>query len=285
MPSSVKDRFSNRWEFIFMFSKSQKYYFDLDAVREPHAESGIERMKYPVSDWRGASGKSSWCQTKDNPQKAILEYNPLGKNPGDVIKAGSETRTMGAIIGAGDGVKVPGGKGWTGHPLGGGHRIKHDPRWCPPEGKNPGDFFEINTQPFPEAHFAVFPERLCEKPIKASCPKELCKKRGTARERIAESESHYTKREKAHVPRNEPSKVDSTGWNPPSIKQVGWTSCNCKAGFEPGIVLDPFAGAGTVGVVAKELGRKFILIDIKKEYMDMAKRRVAQVGHQKELFE
>ena len=37
MPSSVTDRFSNRWEYLFMFSKSQRYYFDLDAVREPHS--------------------------------------------------------------------------------------------------------------------------------------------------------------------------------------------------------------------------------------------------------
>ena len=116
MPSSVKDRFTNKHEYIYLFSQSKKYYFDLDAVREPHAESGIQRMKYPVSDWRGSSGKSSWCQTKDNPDKHIIDYNPSGKNPGDV--------------------------------------------------------FIVNTQPFPEAHFAVFPEKLCEKPIKAGCPKD-----------------------------------------------------------------------------------------------------------------
>ena len=35
MPSSVKDRFTNKWESVFFFSKNKKYYFDLDAVREP----------------------------------------------------------------------------------------------------------------------------------------------------------------------------------------------------------------------------------------------------------
>ena len=34
MPSSVKDRFTNKWESIFFFAKAQKYYFNLDAVRE-----------------------------------------------------------------------------------------------------------------------------------------------------------------------------------------------------------------------------------------------------------
>ena len=36
MPSSVKDRFANSWEYVFLFVKSRKYFFDLNAVREPH---------------------------------------------------------------------------------------------------------------------------------------------------------------------------------------------------------------------------------------------------------
>ena len=40
MPSSIKDRFTNKWESIFFFAKNQKYYFNLDAVREkPLTES------------------------------------------------------------------------------------------------------------------------------------------------------------------------------------------------------------------------------------------------------
>jgi len=37
-------------------------------------------------------------------------------------------------------------------------------------GKNPGDVWHINTQPYPEAHFAVFPIELVKKPILAGCP-------------------------------------------------------------------------------------------------------------------
>ena len=203
MPSSVTDRFSNRWEYLFMFSKNQHYYFDLDGVREPHKYDGRHDTLY-----KGGH--------KDMPIGEHERWpDPAGKNPGDIIEAGAETRTMGAIIGSSGGVKVPGGKGWTGHPKGGGAACQKDPRWCPPEGKNPGDFFEINTQPFPEAHFAVFPEKLCEKPIKAGCP-------------------------------------------------------------EDGIVLDPFAGAGTALLVAKEMKRRFIGIDIKQEYCDMCEKRLAQ---------
>jgi DNA modification methylase len=36
MPSSVKDRPTTDHEYIFMFSKSSEYYFNADAIREPH---------------------------------------------------------------------------------------------------------------------------------------------------------------------------------------------------------------------------------------------------------
>jgi len=352
MPSSVKDRFSNKWEYLFLFVKSDKpvywtnkkilqlvakkplgikgvegidwewrevqewkqeekkgyemgsvdphraamrggllgggkhkkqkgklkkvslwtahdYYFDLDAVREPHLPQSITRAQghdYTSGPWAvpgGVNGEHG-------------RIHELGKNPGDVFEVGAETRTLGAIIGSGGAVKVPGGQGWTGHPKGGGAACQKDPRWCPPEGKNPGDFWNIATQPFPEAHFAVFPEKLCEKPIKVGCPEQVCKKCGKARERIIKHRSNYAKREHAHAPRSEPSKVDSTGWNPSNIQQIGWTSCDCNADFEGGIVLDPFCGAGTVLYVAKQLRRRYIGVDIKQEYCDMSEKRLAQ---------
>jgi len=153
MPSSVKDRFSNRWEYLFMLSKSRKYYFDLDAVRESHKEISIQRNRYDLAEY---------------PEKKAARNRQF--KAGDFL-----------------------------------HEL----------GKNPGDVFEITTQPFPEAHFAVFPEKLCEKPIKAGCP-------------------------------------------------------------EDGIVLDPFCGAGTTCFVARDLRRRFIGIDIKKEYCQMAEKRLRQ---------
>lgn len=139
-----------------------------------------------------------------------------GKNPDDVMSLSPETRKLGAIIGDQGAVKVPGGQGWTGHIDGGGARLirEADPRWIPEGGKNPGDYWEITTRPFPESHFAVFPEALCNRPILSTCP-------------------------------------------------VG------------GIVLDPFAGSGTVGFVAKKLRRHYILLEQKPAYCEMARRRLA----------
>ena len=47
-----------------------------------------------------------------------------------------------------------------------------------------------------------------------------------------------------------------------------------------GIVLDPFLGAGTTGLVAKQLGRDFIGIELNPEYCRMAEKRIAQINYQ-----
>jgi site-specific DNA-methyltransferase (adenine-specific) len=51
---------------------------------------------------------------------------------------------------------------------------------------------------------------------------------------------------------------------------------------ENSIVLDPFAGRGTTLVAAKKLERKFIGIDINKEYVNIALQRLSQVHHASE---
>lgn len=238
MPSSVKDRFTNSWEYIFLFSKNKKYYFDLDAVREPHNfnrwsmsnKIGSEKAK------KAAPGQSkhSW-QRKGiagyYDEKGNLTVNPLGKNP--------------------------------------------------------GDFFELATQPFPEAHFSVFPEKLCEKPIKAGCPERVCKKCGKASEKIIEPTKEYKKhlgkswsdhKDDAQKGKRINRKVDRSEYI-----TTGWTPCNCGADFEGGVVLDPFCGAGTTGVVAKKLDRKFIGIDISEKFCEMARKRILKTECQLEL--
>lgn len=224
MPSSVTDRFSNRWEYIFMFSKSQGYYFDLDAVREAYTE--------PMNRWGGdnlvAKGKSTW--DKGTGQETYRDRN-MRPNP---------------------------------------------------DGKNPGDIFEINNQPCPlkDVHFATFPEKLCEKPIKAGCPNEICKKCGKAKEKIIEAKGGAIGKSwhnhKDDLQRGNRATKEAKGGHGYHREFLGYKSCNCNAGFEGGIVLDPFCGAGTALYVAKQLRRRFIGIDIKNEYVELAKKRLAQ---------
>ena len=48
MPESVTDRLTKSHEVIYHFVKQQKYYYDLDAIREPHKDSSMERYQRPL---------------------------------------------------------------------------------------------------------------------------------------------------------------------------------------------------------------------------------------------
>jgi len=59
----------------------------------------------------------------------------------------------------------------------------------------------------------------------------------------------------------------TTGWQP---------TCSCDADIDRCLVLDPFAGSGTVGVVAWKLGRDFVGFDLSPDYCEMANRRIQE---------
>lgn len=75
MPESIEDRLATRYEMLFMLTKVRRYWFDLDAIREPHAESTIaaaHRVRKPYE----APGQRP--NTKSRP------LGEKGANPGDV---------------------------------------------------------------------------------------------------------------------------------------------------------------------------------------------------------
>lgn len=150
MPTSVRDRMTSKHEHLFLFAKSSRYWFDLDAVRETPITANDSRNK-----------------------------------PGHVP---TRVRNVG---GRSDGFTSMSGASFH------------------PKGKNPGDVWLIPRQPFPDAHFATFPAELPSRAIRAGC----------------------------------------------------------KPG---GAVLDPFSGSATTGMVAVELGRQYIGVDINPEYHDIA---------------
>ena len=70
----------------------------------------------------------------------------------------------------------------------------------------------------------------------------------------------------------------TTGWSP-SNRLVGDSLRPRYRPLVPATVLDPFAGSGTVGLVADRLQRDAILIEISPEYAEMARRRIeAEAG-------
>jgi len=56
-------------------------------------------------------------------------------------------------------------------------------------------------------------------------------------------------------------------------------NCDCNAGFKAGIVLDPFMESGTTAIAAKKLGMNFIGFDLNKNYVNIANRRISQIGN------
>jgi len=230
MPSSVKDRFANSYEPVFMLVKQQKYWFDLDAVRQPYTE--------PLNRWGGPSLKKGTSRTK-----GYADMQKIGNS--SALRVGRNMRPIEA-------------------------------------GKNPGDVWKIPTQPYSAAHFATFPEKLIEPMIKSTCPQWICKKCGKARERIIKPTEEYAKRlgkawhnHKEDGKRGQRYSREIAGVPcSAEYKTVGWTDCGCNAGWTPGVVLDPFMGAGTTALVARSLGRNYIGIELNPEYIKIANQRL-----------
>jgi DNA modification methylase len=163
----------------------------------------------------------------------------------------------------------------------------------------------IPTQPFPEAHFATFPEKLVLPCIRAgTSEKGCCPECGAAWVRVVEREFHpqpnvsAEKGRRAHdgqKPMDESSRWGGTCRGSIASRTTGWRpGCECEPRPALGIhdaidcivsgkwdmkaipctVLDPFAGSGTVGVVCARENRAFIGIELNPEYVKMAEARI-----------
>jgi DNA modification methylase len=187
---------------------------------------------------------------------------------------------------------------------------KHDGGHAHPNGRNIRTVWEIATQPYPEAHFATFPEEIAERCIKAgTSEKGCCVQCGKAWERVWEhgkitstgggpgreasgqcfvinrgdcNVGYFTAREHITLdwqPACECDEVKMTlkHWEKLSFDERChyWTEKDRKElpRSRPCIVLDPFAGAGTTVLVADKLNRRGIGLELKAEYCEMAHHR------------
>lgn len=80
MPEPVNDRFTKKHEYIFLMTKSKKYYFNLDDIRDKHKWENDKR-----NDGKRHEYKEDSKSHNDNKVGAKgVSFNPLGKNPGTV---------------------------------------------------------------------------------------------------------------------------------------------------------------------------------------------------------
>lgn len=87
MPSNAKDRLACTYEVVYVLARSQRYFFDLDAIRVPHrskatASRGGTAVDRGVEAWRGPNGDDVTGLDKLKAEGRV--GHPLGKNPGDV---------------------------------------------------------------------------------------------------------------------------------------------------------------------------------------------------------
>jgi DNA modification methylase len=184
MPESVKTRCTKSHEYIFLLSKSDKYYFDAESISEPIAEN--TRLRFAQKN--------------------------IDKQKGSIIQGGGYREPMKP--------KPPrfGGKKYTTHPDQF-YRTKSGNIYEAKERRNKRSVWTVTTKPFTGAHFATFPPDLIE-------------------------------------------------------------PCILAGSRQGGVVLDPFFGAGTTGLVADANGRDYIGIEINPEYAKIAENRIAAAREQ-----
>jgi site-specific DNA-methyltransferase (adenine-specific) len=141
-------------------------------------------------------------------------------------------------------------------------------------GKNPGDVLRIATRGYRGAHFATFPEALVELPIAATCPEAICSRcQHPWRRQVTVRRTGPT----APTPRERYVRTYPQRWQ--TLREVGdLVPCGCGAPTRPGLVLDPFFGTGTVGVVARRLGRDWLGIELNPDYVRLAEARLRPAG-------
>lgn len=169
---------------------------------------------------------------------ALKRPSIVGKDTKYATTTGRRPEWSGPAAGINSGLDKMKAQGLSSHPL----------------GKNPGDVWTIPTASYRGAHFATFPPALVERPLRATCPERLCQACGEPwrRARIAR------------------------GLGSAAVLGTLRKSCACEArSWHPGVVLDPFFGAGTVGVVAQKHHRHWIGIELNADYAVQAHERIA----------
>lgn len=205
MPESVQDRCTKAHEYLFLLTKNERYFFDNAAIQEPAETNDLRRPYTSEGAWQldgrppeqrhGGEQRDSWKGSEFHTGKtADHQLGRASKNRTHKYTAEYEAsdteehRTKAGLLKISD--------------------IAYPTR-------NRRSVWTIPTQPYPDAHFATFPEDLVKPCILAGCP-------------------------------------------------PGGTVC------------DLFSGSGTVALVAKQNGCKFVGCDINADYIDMAAKRLSQ---------
>jgi hypothetical protein len=211
-------------------------WFDLDAVRHEGTEPGAVKKK--SKNHSGANPSTGWVS--DN---AEIHQNPNGAPPLDWFEDECDQFER--------------------------------------------DLWTIPTFGYKGAHYATFAPELVRRFIVSMCPARVCRECGKPSKRItAPSEKYGALLGKSWADSDEgrPKQAGAARTNhssQPADERVvsaerittGWTDCGHGA-WRPGVVLDPFGGTGTTGMVAAGNGRSALLFDLDGRNLDLARKRI-----------
>lgn len=151
--------------------------------------------------------------------------------------------------------------------------------------------WHVGTKPFAEAHFATFPPALIEPCILAgtsargACPAcgapwKRVVKRAPAAGKVSGNLERKNRQEHGGLAEDARHQAFGIPWEPSVAETTTWAqTCKCAAGTPvPCVVLDPFGGAGTTGLVADRHGRDAVLVELSPAYAKMAEDRIRQDG-------
>ncbi len=224
MPESVTDRPTSATEKVFLLTKSARYFYDAEAVKEDSEPFSVEHGK--------KYGGMPSISPKGNPNRN--DNGGRGTHCG--VAPGRPTRNM---------------RNW----------------WL------------FGPEPFPEAHFATFPTEIPRRAILAgTSARGVCPKCAAPWARVVERKAMIIRRSKRTHSMGQ-TRSSGTVLEPNEAITIGWQpTCGCLPPDEetpiPATVLDPFLGAGTTAMVADQLGRDCIGIELNASYAEMARCRI-----------
>ena len=290
MPESATDRPTTAVEYFYMFSKKPRYFYDHVAVRTPGKTTTAERDKYGYDNSRTRWGSSPGYHEANpsdtrKPDKTTKTPSGWDTGPGAHGTIHREGREKG---------KTDNHRGRTPKDTDGrSARLGRPPGWRDGEPQVSGaamrNYIIAATKPFKGAHFATFPPDVvrpwiaagtsdhgccsdCGAPWVRETDKELVG--GLARHNIPDGKgnAHGEGNDQGSNRHRDGHKAGGTN----VFRTTGWQpACDCDADVRPCTVMDPFGGSGTVGLVADQMRRDAVLIEISPEYAEMARARIA----------
>jgi DNA modification methylase len=160
-------------------------------------------------------------------------------------------------------------------------------------GRNKRSVWTLPTQPYADAHFAAMPEALIEPMILAgtsaagacaACGAPWTRRTTKTGKEVAgggegHTEAYGDAARGGRATRQAGTQAKGSagqGFTVSTKETMGWRpTCQCgSTEVVPCTVLDPFSGSGTTGKVALEHGRSYVGLDLSREYLELARRRL-----------